>query len=335
MNAVAKRGFDLLRPHQVLIGSAVQENLHALAAGAELAHPIDETLGVPDRRHVGVGHQEDRVGPIQRGRDARIDHVAGVDDDVVVGAGQHPQQLLERAGVLGVRAVELLRAGQNVEAGFVLRHQLLQEVLVQAVQVLDRVEHRETRPHAEKERDFSQTRFQIDDDRRALRQAGELDAAVHRHRRRARAPLGAEKRVRHTRRLGAGRCRFTACRRAAHRPREGFFHGAGRLRAVDVVPGEELVRARAHRLQDQVGLRCGGYREDRQPLAARAESLDRRHAGRSVGADVDDDQVGTRSLGVPSLDDADRYAAGAQQASHLPLEFVVIADDLRRELGHV
>src|SRR5258708_35043828 len=38
---------------------------------------------------------------------------------------------------------------------------------------------------------------------------------------------------------------FRSCRRAAHRPREGFFHGAGRLRAVDVVPGEELVRARA------------------------------------------------------------------------------------------
>ena len=37
--------------------------------------------------------------------------------------------------------VELLGAGQDVEAGLVLRDQLAQEVLVEPVQVLDRVEH--------------------------------------------------------------------------------------------------------------------------------------------------------------------------------------------------
>ncbi len=86
--------------------------------------------------------------------------VAGVDDDVVVGAAEHAQQLLDRAGVLRVRPIELLRAGEDVEAGLVLRHQLLQEVLVEAVQALDRVEHGEARPHAEEQRHLAEARLQ-------------------------------------------------------------------------------------------------------------------------------------------------------------------------------
>ena len=61
-------------------------------------------------------------------------------------------------------------AGQDVEARLVLRDQLFQEVLVEAVQVLDRVEHREPGAHAEKQRHLAEARLQIDDDRRPLRE---------------------------------------------------------------------------------------------------------------------------------------------------------------------
>jgi hypothetical protein len=54
MDAVAERGLDLLRRDQVLIGDAVEQDLDALAAGAELPDALDQPLRVADRRHVGL-----------------------------------------------------------------------------------------------------------------------------------------------------------------------------------------------------------------------------------------------------------------------------------------
>ena len=73
--------------------------------------------------------------------------------------------------------------------------QLLQELPVEPVQVVDRVEQREARADAEEQRDLAEARLQVDDDRRPLAQPRELDAAVHRDRRRAGAALGAEEHV--------------------------------------------------------------------------------------------------------------------------------------------
>src|SRR5204862_7846832 len=92
--------------------------------------------------------------------------------------------------------------------------------------------------------------------------------------------------------------------------------------------------ARAHRLQDEIRLGGGRHREDGHRGTARSQPLDRRHPRRRVGPDVDHHQVGVAPLGIASFDDADRNAARAQQPRDLSLEFVVVADDLRRELGH-
>ena len=113
--------------------------------------------------------------------------------------------------------VELLGAGEDVEPGLVLDHQLLQELPVEPVQVVDRVEQRVARPHAEEQRDFAEARLEIDDDRRPLAQARELDGAVHRHRRRAGAALGAEEHER--RRRPAARPDAVSRRAAVRRTR--------------------------------------------------------------------------------------------------------------------
>ena len=75
-----------------------------------------------------------------------------------------------------------------------LHDELAQELGVDAVQVVERVDEREARPHAEKERDLADELMQIDDERRLLRDARDLDRGVHGDGRRARAALDAEER---------------------------------------------------------------------------------------------------------------------------------------------
>ena len=174
---------------------------------------IDGTSGLVDEEH--------RVGGIERRRPrTTLIDVAGVDDDVVVDAAEHAQQLLDRAGVLRVRPVELLASrrgcrGRTCASTTSSR----EEVLVEAVQVLDRVEHREARPHAEEQRHFAEARLQVDDDRRPLRQPRQLDRAVHRDRRRAGAALGAEEDVRDARLLARRRWSPRGAPRSAARRR--------------------------------------------------------------------------------------------------------------------
>ncbi len=81
--------------------------------------------------------------------------------------------------------------------------------------------------------------------------------------------------------------RFAARRRAAHRAVERFLVGR---------PGEELVGAGAHRLQDQIGI--GGRRDGEDAGAGRAgaQPLDARHRRRGVAARVDDDEVRRRRV---------------------------------------
>ena len=159
--------------------------------------------------------------------------------------------------------------------------------------------------------------------------------AVDRDGRRAGAALGAEERVRHARRLGAGGGRLAARRGAAHRAVERLFHRARRPAiAPPGVPGKELVRAGAHRLKDQVRLGGCRDREDRQARAAWRAGARWPPCPTRRRADVDDDEVGPVPFGAARLDDADRHAAGAQQPRDLPFEFLVVADDLGCELGH-
>ena len=128
--------------------------------------------------------------------------------------------------------------------GLVPRHQLAQEVPIEAMQVLDRVEHGESRTHAEKQRDLSEARLEIDDRGRPLRQPRHFDGAVHRDGRRARAALRAEEHV--------GDARLPRARRSP--PRDASPFGAPRRGTTPpssatagepaADPGEELVRAR-------------------------------------------------------------------------------------------
>src|SRR5581483_9525342 len=90
------------------------------------------------------------------------------------------------------RPIELIGPGQHLEPRLVRRHELLEELAIEAVQVVDGVDDREARADAERERDLAEPRLQIDDDRRPFAEARELDGAVDGDRRRAGAAFRAE-----------------------------------------------------------------------------------------------------------------------------------------------
>ena len=180
----------------------------------------------------------------------------------------------------------MIGAGQDLETGLVLHHQLVQELAVEPVQVVDGVEQAVAAAHAEEERDLAEARLQVDDDRRPLAQARQLDGAVHRQRRRARAALGAEEHQR--RRLPRA---ADDCRRAAARPIASSNGALGRR------PGEELVGAGPHRLKDQLRARLGGDDEDARRTATPARSRSTAaHRRRHVAATVDDDEIRRRAV---------------------------------------
>jgi hypothetical protein len=189
---VAQRAFNLFRWNGKRLRGSVQQQPHALAAGAKLSHAIQQTLRVPNRRDVRIGDEKQLIGGVHRRNRARIDLAAAVDDDVVVLPRQQPQQLFDRAAVGGARTVEMIRAGQNLQAGFVLHHQLAQKLAIEPMQVVDRIDDAEALADAEKQRHFAETGLQVDDHRGPLAQARQLHAAVHRQRGRAGAALGAE-----------------------------------------------------------------------------------------------------------------------------------------------
>ncbi len=329
VNAVSERRLDLFGRDQVLIRGAVEQDLDPLGAGAELTHAIHEPLRIPDRRNVRIGDQEDRVRGVKRRHDERVDGVAGVDHDLVVGPAEHAEELFDRAGVLRIRPIELLGPGQDVETRLVLRHELLEELLVELVQALDRVEHGEARPDAEEQRDLAEARLQIEDDRRPLRQPRELDGAVHRNGRRAGAAFGAKKHVGGAGLARAGVGRFAPRRGLPDRAVEGLFHRAAGLCLPARRPRKELVGAGAHRAENQVGFGRHGDGEDRHRRVGRAEPFDCRHARGRIRAEIDHRDVWVRAVRRATVDDPDRDPTRPQQRGCLAFEFVIMADDER------
>jgi len=140
MNRMPERALNLLGRDRIRLGGAVQEHAHALAAGPELAHALEQALRVANRRHVRVRDEKDRVGGVQRRDRARIDLAAGVDDDVLVLPREQPEQLFDRAAVGGAGPVELIGAREDLETGLVLDDQLFQELAVEPVQVVGLVD---------------------------------------------------------------------------------------------------------------------------------------------------------------------------------------------------
>ncbi len=161
-------------------------------------------------------------------------------------------------------------------------------------------------------------------------------ARVDRHRGRASAALGAEEHVGDAGLTGAGMRRVASRGRAPHRAVERLFHGTRSGRRAGR-PRKELVRPGAHRLQNQVGFRGAGNREDRDARMSRPQAFDRRHPRRRIHANVHDNNVGTsaRRVGHSTVHDANGYTARAQQLRNLPLELFIVADDGCCQLCHV
>ncbi len=207
---------------------------------------------------------------------------------------EQPEDLLERGAVARPGPIEEIRAGQHLQPRLVLHHQLAQEVAIETMQVVERVEQRVAAAHAEEQRHFAQPGLEVHDHRRPLAEPRNLDRGVHRHRRGAGATLGAEE---HHRRRLRRRRRGAAARGA----RDAFVE-----RVLGRRPGEELVGAGAHRLQDGVGVRARGDEEDAGRGVGGAQPLDERHGRRQVAAAVHDGHVGAGP--APVVADDDRYS---------------------------
>ena len=116
----------------MLVGHAVQQHAKPIFVGPELPHAIDDAMRVAHAGDVGIRHEIDRIGGEHGDVRTRPGHQAPVDDDVVVAAAQRLEQLLEDDGVLRPGTIGLLAAGEDVEAGLVLHHELAQELGVDA-----------------------------------------------------------------------------------------------------------------------------------------------------------------------------------------------------------
>ena len=167
--------------------------------------------------------------------------VAGIDHDVVVELRQHVKQFLDRAGVLRVGAIPTARNPRGCRAP------TCDAPSARAGSPCRAGAGSRSRPgpvnrglYAEEQRDLSQRGFQVDDRRRPLGEPCELDRAVHRHRRGACAPFGAQEHVGRAWLSRAGRRRFPSCRGATDSAVERLFHHpARRLRSPAGNPREE------------------------------------------------------------------------------------------------
>ena len=158
-----------------------------------------------------------------------------------------------------------------------LHDELAQELLIDPVEVVERVDQREARTHAEKQRDLADELMQVDDQRRPLRQPRDVDRAVDRQRRRARAALGAEERQRDARARavlrrpmaldGALQRGLESCRSARRQsPRTTRPDIRWRLRASPAESGRARTRRRPRRSTPTAMMREGA----RWPRSMRA-----------------------------------------------------------------
>ena len=196
-------------------------------------------------------------------------------------AAEQAKHLFEGAAVRGARPIEQIRAGKDFEPGLVLDHELLHELLIEAVQVVERVQHRVAAAHAQEEGDLAKTRLQINDQGGALLDLRDLDTAIHSERGRAGAALGAEEHHRRGMRAsgrGRGAARGCSAQRLVKRLR-------GRR------PREELVGPGSHRLNNQVGVHRGSDGKDAGVRPASAQLLNGRHRRCVARANVHDHHV--------------------------------------------
>ncbi len=152
--------------------------MNAFGPRPNLAGAIDEPASIADRCHVGIGHQEGGVRRKDRSAGGRVGQPASIDNDETVVVCQQTQEHFNATSVLGTGPIQLLRAGHDLQAGLVPGDELLQEDGVESIHTVQGVKQRESRAHTQEEPNLSDKRIQIDDERRLLRQAGQLGGRV-------------------------------------------------------------------------------------------------------------------------------------------------------------
>ena len=141
-------------------------------------------LLVPNHDDAGRAAQGVQHGPVRTGH---------VGDHVRILVLEEVQQRANPFRVDGYRRRPVGR-GEEVDPDFCARHQALEQRLVHALSVLERVEHRKPRLDAEEERGVAVRRVQVDVEHAPFRFLPERRRDVHRDRRRAHAPFAADER---------------------------------------------------------------------------------------------------------------------------------------------
>ena len=186
------------------------------------------------------------------------------------------------------------RAGQHPEPARVPREEPAEERLVEAVDVLEGVEHRVGRAQVEEGRDVGLPRVELDQERVVRRLLGEADGDIDRHRGHAEAALGREHRHHAARLAGVRRRSPPHAGDLLERRREVVaLHGAGK----------ELEGPRSDDLDHELGRDATAHGEDgrfRQRVRELADGLARRVAvpARGRRRDLDEHEIGAAIRGL-------------------------------------
>ena len=137
-----------MNPGNLLI--AIQDHAQTVAAGAFFEEGVNAS-GAPERNHIGLRDHQHGVRKIGEQARGGIEAAGGVDDDEAVVIHQQ----IEQAGQFSwsrFGRIRLLRSGQKMQALFGRSHQAVEQRDVEAVQVLQSVEHAELRAQVEMKR---------------------------------------------------------------------------------------------------------------------------------------------------------------------------------------
>ncbi len=197
VDVTPERLFNLAQRQHFHVRGAVQHVAHAVFGHAGEAHQIAQALQVAQARHVGIRHEVHFIGHVQRGGRARAERAARIDHHVFVTAPQHLDRVLDVGRIGRPRTSEVGRRRQHVEPAVVARDHPRHRLRVDPVELVEQVEQREFRTHAQEQADVASARLQVDDHRRPVGDPPQLGRTIHRERGGASTTLRAEKRNHH------------------------------------------------------------------------------------------------------------------------------------------
>ena len=187
-------GLDVLGPQTDLGVGPVEHDDAGVLRAADHVEGVDRHAEVLDRRDVEGGDEHEGVGEVDRRQHVLGEAGRGVDDDVVVAAPGHLDDLADRRDGDAVGVPRVVRGAEHVQATrLVRRDEAVEGLVVDAAGHRHRVEDRPLRHQLEADRDVAEGEVEVDEQGLGPA-AGQVHRGVRRERGLADAALGGEDR---------------------------------------------------------------------------------------------------------------------------------------------